>query len=321
MTAVTADPSVVAVVLSYDGRALLETILPSLAAQTYPNLRTLVIDNGSSDDSLVYLAREWPDVEVLALPKNIGVAAALNRGMAAARGDLIALLNNDIELEPGCLAELVETMRAHPDAAVACPKLVNYYRRDHLDGTGDVYRWGGEAGRRAHGERDTGQYDRAQDVFSACGGAALYRTAALADVGAYDESFFAYYEDVDWSFRAQLAGWRCRYAPSAVAYHIGGATLGGELSDFLLYHNWRNQIWVMAKNWPLAALIVHSPQVLFVQGRNLLIALRSGRVGLWLGVWRAALAGLPGVLRKRRGVQRSRRISVRELHRRVALGR
>ncbi len=308
-----ASPTVTAVVLTYDGRGLLEVVLPSLAAQTRPADEVLVVDNGSSDGTVAWLREEWPAVRVVAIPRNIGVAAALNRGVRAASGDYVALLNNDLELEPDCLAELVSELDEHPQAGCSCAKLLDFHDRALLDGAGDTYTWGGEANRRGQGQRDVGQYDTPQEMFSACGAVAVYRRSALDAVGLFDERLFALYEDVDWCYRAQLAGWSCRYAPTAVAYHMGSATLGKGASDFALFHNWRNQIWVVAKNHPAAALVRHAPQLALVQARNLGIALRRGKGLLWLKVWRSALAGMPAVLRERRRVQRARVRSTTEL--------
>jgi GT2 family glycosyltransferase len=300
---------VTAVVLNYNGRRLLDVVLPSLAAQRYRNFTTVVVDNGSEDDSREYLSEHWPEVEVVSIAQNIGVAAALNRGVRAAHGEYVALLNNDVELERECLAELVGALDRHPQAGVACGKLRDFNDREVLDGAGDVYTWGGEASRRGQGERDVGQYERPQDIFSACGALALYRRAALDSVGPFDARLFANLEDLDWCFRAQLAGLGCRYVPSALAYHVGSATLGKGPTDFALYHNWRNGIWVVAKNYPIWELLRHAHQLAFVQVRNLAIATRRGRLPLWLRVWRDALAAMPAVLRERRRIQRSRVIS------------
>jgi hypothetical protein len=304
---------VTSVVLNYNGRDLLGVILPSLAAQQARGFATVVVDNGSQDDSREYLAESWPGVEVVAIPKNVGVAAALNLGLREARGEYVALLNNDVELDRECLAELMAELDRDSEAAVACPKLLDYRERELLDGAGDVYTWGGEANRRGQGDRDRGQYENAEDVFSACGAVAVYRRAALDVIGLFDERLYANYEDVDWSFRAQLAGWHCRYVPTAVAYHMGSATLGKGASDFALYQNWRNAVWVVAKNYPSWALLRHAHQLAFVQIRNLAIATRRRRLMLWLRAWRDALAGMPGVLRERRRIQRSRVISLDRL--------
>ena len=211
------------------------------------------------------------------------------------------------------MGELVAALEHHPDAGSAGGKLLNFYRREELDGAGDIFSWGGEVRRRGHGEQDRGQYDEPQAIFGACGGAALYRRSALERVGPLDEPLFAYYEDADWSFRAQLSGYSCRYVPTAVAYHMGSATLGAGPSEFNLYQAWRNSIWVVVKNYPAPDLLLHAPALLFVQLRNLGIATRRRKVRLWLRVWRDALRGLPAVLAKRREVQRGRRIARSEL--------
>jgi GT2 family glycosyltransferase len=293
-------------IATYNGRRLLEVVLPSLREQTFRDCRLVLVDDASTDDTVAWMSAHWPEVEVIVHPHNRGVTATLNSCLRAGGTELVALLNNDVELEPGCLAELVEALDRHPRAGVACGKLLDFHRRELLDGAGDLYTWGGEANRRGQGLPDGGQYERPQEIFSACGALAVYRRAALEQVGLFDERLFANYEDVDWCFRAQLAGWGCRYVPSAVAYHMGSATLGKGASDFALYQNWRNAIWVAAKNYPAAALVRHAPELAFVQLRNLAIALRRGRGRLWLKVWRDALAGMPAVLRERRRVQRAR---------------
>ncbi|MHB1536944.1 MAG: glycosyltransferase family 2 protein [Solirubrobacteraceae bacterium] len=307
------SPTLTVGIASYNGRELLEIVLPSLLGQTLRDFHTVVVDDGSSDDSVAWLRREWPEVEVIAHASNRGVTAALNECLRASESEFVALLNNDVELHPDCLAELLDTLRREPAAGVACAKLIDYHDRARLDGAGDIYTWRGEAHRRGQGELDEGQYDREQDIFSACGATAVYRRSAIADVGIFDERFFANYEDVDWCFRAQLKGHTCRYVPSATAYHMGSATLGKGLSDFALYHNWRNGIWVIAKNWPLPLLLRHLPELAFQQLYNLGVALRARRPRIWLRAWADALRGMRVTLDGRREVQRSRRRSWREL--------
>jgi GT2 family glycosyltransferase len=308
-------PRLAALVVNHNGRHLLEIVLPSLAAQTYRPLEIVVVDDASGDDSLAYLAERWPDVRVVAGTENVGVAATFNHAVQAAQTEYVALLNNDLELAPDCLAELARTLDENADAAVVAAKLLDYDRRDRLDGSGDVYTWAGEANRRGQGEVDRGQYDEPGEVFAACAAAALYRRSALEQVGPFDEQLYAIYEDVDWAFRARLAGYRCLYAPTAVAYHMGSATLGPGLTDFALYQNWRNGIWVVAKNYPLASLLRHAPALAIAQLRNLAWAIKQRRARIWLRVWRDALRGLPAVLAKRRSVQRARTIGAGELER------
>jgi GT2 family glycosyltransferase len=306
---------VTAAVLTFNGRALLEVVLPSLAAQRFRDFETVVVDNGSSDDTVPWLREHWPLVQVVSLPQNIGVTAALNVCLASGSGELVALLNNDIELDPGCLGELVGAMDAHPEAGVAAAKLIDFYDRGVIDGAGDVYNWTGESSRRGHGVRDLGEYEDPRPVFGACGGAALYRRSALDAVGVLDEQLFAFYEDVDWSFRSQLLGYSCRYVPTAVAYHMGSATIGRGHSDFVLYHNWRNQIWVACKNYPRSALLRHGHTFLNSQAHTFAWAIQSGRARLFIRAWRDALRGMPTILRKRCQVQRTRTVGLRELER------
>jgi GT2 family glycosyltransferase len=307
-------PRLTVAILSYDGRHLLEVILPSLARQRYRDFEVVVVDNGSRDDTVRWLAQSWPQVQVISLPENVGVTAALNVCAHAGQGELLALFNNDVELDPDCLGELAGALETHPQAGWAAGKLRDFQRRELLDGAGDVFTWAATGGRRGNGELDRGQYDTPGEVFGACGGAALYRRSVLRLVGDFDEDFFAFYEDVDWNLRAQLAGFSCRYVPSALAYHMGSATIGRGLSDFTRYHLWRNQVWIVAKDLPLGAIVRHSPELLLGQLENLAMALRARKLEIWLKVWRDALLGLPRMLRKRRRVQASRRISLHALN-------
>jgi GT2 family glycosyltransferase len=315
-TATTSEaPQLTVAVLSYDGRHLLEVILPSLARQRFRDFEVVVVDNGSRDDTAPWLRERWPQVELVSLPQNIGVTAALNVCARAGRGELVGLLNNDLELDPDCLGELVAALHAHPQAGWAGAKLLDFERRGLIDGAGDVFTWAATGGRRGHGERDVGQYDEPRAIFGACGGAAMYRRSALELVGDFDEDFFAFYEDVDWNLRAQLAGLSCRYVPSAVVYHMGSATIGRGLSDFTRYHLWRNTLWIIAKDLPGSALLRHAPQLALGQAVNLAVAIRDRKLGIWLRVWRDALRGLPRALRERRDVQSRRRIDAAALER------
>jgi GT2 family glycosyltransferase len=306
-------PSVTALVLNYNGRELLDTALPSLLAQTYPNLSITVIDNGSSDGSADHVRERWPGVGVFELPVNVGVAAALNRGVDQAAGDLVALLNNDIELEPDWVERLVDAFADHPEAASASGKMLRFYDRDVIDAAGDGLRWSGAAINRGSGERDAGQYDGAGEVLTACAGAALYRRTALDAVGPFDEDFWAYLEDVDWGLRAQLLGFTSRYVPAARAYHMRGATTGKQKPRYRVPQR-RNQLWLLVKNYPASALLRHAPEIVVL---NLGVAVQDildGVFGATLRGWGQAIAGLPRILRKRRAIQRSRRVGIERLN-------
>lgn len=296
------------VVLNYDGVGLLAQALPSIKTQIGPADTLTVFDNGSRDGSVDYVRATWPDVRVLAVSANVGVTAALNRAAASATAPYVALLNNDLELAPGWLDALVSALESHPEAASATGKLLNFFQRDILDGAGDTMSWAGRCLRRGRGERDTGQYDSVETVFSASGAAAVYRRSAFAIVGPFDEDFYAYLEDVDWGFRAQLAGFTCVYTPSAVAYHIGGATTERNADEFLA-HSLRNLIAVILKNYPASRLARHAHRLLVCQLAYFLISVRDGHAGGHASAWFDAVRALPTTLRKRRVIQSRRRVS------------
>jgi hypothetical protein len=302
---------------TYNGRGLLEVVLPSLASQRFADFHVVVVDDGSTDGTAEWLAAQWPDVKVV-VQENQGVTAALNACLrAGADTELVSLFNSDVELDPDCLGELVGALREHPEAGSASPKLLDFERRDVIDGAGDVLRWAGHGHRRGHGERDRGQYDRPQAIFGPCAGAAVYRRSAIEVVGDFDADFHAFFEDVDWALRAQLAGLQCRYVPSARVYHMGSATLGAGLTDFTRYQLWRNGVWLFVKGMPASLLARHAHQLLGGQLVNLAVAVRDRKLGIWLRAWRDALAGLPRMVARRRRIQRTRAVSPRELEARL----
>ncbi len=306
-------PRLTVTIPNYNGRALLEEMLPSLERQTLTDFEIVVVDDCSEDDSLAYLTAQWPRVRVVRQPQRRGVSAAMNTCLQAADSELVGLFNNDMELDPDCLAELIRELDRHPEVGSVTPKMLDFAERDVLDGAGDLLTWRGGGRRRGHGDRDDGQYDAPEEVFGPCGGAALYRRSTLEAVGGFDEDYFAYYEDIDWAFRAQLAGVRCRYVPTAVLYHRGSATLGKGMTDSNGYLLWRNPVWLIAKCYPMPALIRHAPSLLRGQAGNLYCALRERRLRAWTRAMRDALSGLPAALRKRREVQGARMVSVAQL--------
>jgi GT2 family glycosyltransferase len=311
--AATPSPRVSVVIPSWNGRAWLDVVLPSLEAQRFRDFETIVVDNGSSDGSVGHVRERYPWAQIVALERNLGFAAAVNRGIRATTGEYVALVNNDIELHEDFLGALVAGLDSHPGAASATAKMLDLRARDVIDGAGDMLRWSGVVRPRGRGERDAGQYDAPAEVFSACAGAALYRRSALAEVGPFDEAFFAQMEDVDWGFRARLLGHGCRYVPEAVAWHAGSASMRPDPWFWGLAV--RNCVWMWVKCYPAGAIARRAHLLLGHELAGFAFALREGMAGARLRATAAALRGLPRVLRQRRAIQAARRIGRPELER------
>ncbi len=301
-------PLVSIVIPNWNGVHHLPTCLESLRCQTFRDFEVIVADNGSTDGSLGLLACHYPEVQVLALGENRGFAGACNAGVRAAQGEFIVLLNNDTETDPNWLEEVVAAFQRHPEAGIIASKMLLFDRRDIFHTAGDFYRVDGIPGNRGVWQRDEGQYDREEAVFSACGGSAVYQKAMLDQVGLLDEDFFFSCEDVDLAWRAQLACWRCVYAPCAVVYHKLSATGGGVTASF---YDGRNFIYLLAKDYPGDLWRTHWRAILRAQLRITAEALRAWRGAAARARLRGQLAGLLGIprmLRKRRTVQRSRTV-------------
>jgi GT2 family glycosyltransferase len=305
------NPRVLVLVPTFNGAALLDEVLSSLAGQTYADHAVLVIDDASTDGSAALLAERWPQVTVLRNPVNRGFAGSVNRGLLLAGAELIGLVNSDVTLAPDWLELLVRTLDDHPEAASATGKGLIRGDPERLDGAGNQMRWSGGATRRGYNELDHGQFDEPGEVISACAGYALYRASAFAAIGGFDDALTAYYEDVDWGLRAQLAGFTCRYEPRAVACHAGGASYGADEHTIRLEH--RNQLVVVLKCYPAAALIRHAPQIAIGQLVLLARGLPDGNARIHLRALADVLIMVPQILRGRGAVARSRRVGSERL--------
>ncbi|MFN3929200.1 MAG: glycosyltransferase family 2 protein [Thermoflexus sp.] len=302
------EPLISVIIPNWNGAAHLPTCLEALRRQTYVHREVLVVDNGSTDDSLQLLAR-YPEVRVLTLGRNRGFAGAVNEGIRAARGEIIALLNNDTEASPTWLEALAAAFERHPDAGLLASRIMLFDRRDVFHSAGDYYRVDGIPGNRGVWEKDVGQYDREEEVFSACGAAAAYRRELFDDIGLFDEDFFYSCEDMDLAWRAQIAGWNCWYVPTAVVYHKLSATGGGPTASF---YDGRNFLYLIAKDYPAGLLRRFWPRVLRAQLRIAQEALQAWRGAAARARLRGMLMGLltwPRVARKRSQVFARRRRS------------
>jgi len=306
-------PRVTVVIPNWNGERFLGLCLGSLREQSFRDFETILVDNGSVDGSRGFVGEHFPEVKVVPLGENRGIAAAFNAGIEASGAEYVVLLNNDTELDPGWLEALVRAAEDRPESGLFASRLVDFYDRSVLDGAGDAMRLSGLPYRLGHGERDRGRFDKPGYVFGACAAAALYRREMLDEVGRFDEDFVSYCEDGDLSFRAQLAGYRCFYVPGAVVYHMGSASTGGKRSPTATRLGSRNSFSLLVKNLPLSAV----PHILpfFVAGQlaRTITAAATGSLRAHLEGLAGAWRHLPLMLRKRAEIQKRKKLSDAEV--------
>jgi GT2 family glycosyltransferase len=302
-------PTVSIIIPNWNGLVHLKDCFDAIGRQTLRPLETIMVDNGSTDGSFEFVQRKYPHVHIIGLSENLGFAFAVNRGIECARGEFIALLNNDTELDSCWLEALAFALNNDPTlGSVAC-KMVNFYDRTLIDSAGDGLTRFGSPYSRGYRERDGVRFSRRELVFGTCAGAALYRKEVFTAVGQFDEDFVSYYEDVDLSLRAQLAGFKCLYVPEAVCYHKRGATSSNSAS-YPIRMQERNLTAFYIKNFPLIVLLGQLPFILASRVRRMY---RSVRAGWGRPTWQGFVEGLvlvPRMLKKRRSIQRSRIVSI-----------
>ena len=274
------NPLVSVIVVNRNRAGLLRECLASLYRQTYTPIEILVVDNGSWDDSRA-VVESFSDerIQLFALDRNLGFAGGNNIAIREAKGELVALLNNDAVADEHWIERLVEVMRSSGPRMGMCASKILFFQTDIIDKVGHLMYLDGQNRGRGTGQKDTGQYECLEETLFPDGCAVLYRKCMLEEVGDFDERFFAYGDDADLGIRARWMGWKCLYVPDALVYHRHSST-AGRFSAQKIYWVERNRFWLAVKNFPLPLLII-SP--LFTLNRwlwNLFAALlRRGAAG------------------------------------------
>ena len=294
-----------------DGLTYLEVILPSLREQTFQDFDVTVVDNGSTDGSAEYLAREWPEVRVIELAGNTGFPAAVNRGIEAGRGEYVALLNNDIELSANWMERLVGELDRDPGLGFVTGKILRFAERDVIEQAGHDFYTCGLFAPRGLDQRDRGQYDDPAPTAIVSGAAAMYRRAAVDRAGGFDEDYFLYCEDADLCLRMLLAGYRGLYVPAPEAYHVRGGTAGRDPEQTRFYLA-RNTLTTQLKDLPLPILLTSLPKILLYQYQQLAAAQGAGFIRTVLRAYGSFLRAVPRTLRKRRLIHRGRPVTAQE---------
>lgn len=297
-----------------DGLVVLDLVLSSLEKQAFRNFDVTVVDDASSDDSLAYLAENWPDVRIVANERNLGFPATVSRGIEASAGEYIALVNNDVELDPGWLDALVGVLDRDPAIGFVTGKILSYAEREKIEQVGQDYYTCGRFTPHGLDERDVGQYDSEREIAIATAAASIYRRAAIERGGGFDEDYFLYCEDSDLCLRMLLAGFRGRYLPGARAFHVRGATTG-DVPELVQFHLYRNGLITLVKDLPGRVFWRSLPKIAMWEAHQLRVAAGNGLLGTFFRAYGSFGKMLPGSLRKRRRVQRARAVSAAEFER------
>jgi hypothetical protein len=259
------------VIPTWNRSALLAQALQSLGRQSYPIARVIVVDNGSTDDSVDVAASAG--AQFISLGANLGFAGAVNRGIQEARdAEYIGILNNDVTLEPDWLARL---MAVPEEAWFATGKILDAGAQERIDGSFDAVCRGGCAWRCGQGRLDSPLWNQPRSIQLAPFTAAVFRAGLFERVGLLDESFESYLEDVDFGLRCAEAGLKGWYVPGAVAYHLGSGTLGRWHPD-TVRRMARNQLLIVAKHYPPNWILRYGWPVFIAQALWGFIALRHG---------------------------------------------
>ena len=309
-----AEPTVSIVIPSRDGATprdgltYLEMVLETLAGQSFRDFDVTVVDNGSTDGSVEYLRQRSPEVRVVPLPENTGFPTAINRGVEASAGRYVALLNNDLELSPDWLELLVAELDRDPGVGFVTGKIMRHDDRDVIEQAGHDFYTCGRFEPVGLDQEDSGQYDERRPTTIVTAAAALYRREALIRAGGFDEDYFLYCEDGDACLRMLLCGYSGLYVPGPKAFHVRGGTVGDqpELPRFYLV---RNALITLLKDLPAPVLLRSLPKIARYHFGQLVAARRAGVARTVLRAYAAFLEATPATLRKRRAIQRSRKVS------------
>ena len=273
------------VIPNYNGMKYLPECMKSLCngQKNAPEYEVLIIDNGSADESVEYLQTEWcgERVRLIDLKENTGFCHAVNLGIREAQTPYVILLNNDTKVGSGFVRGLYDAICADRKVFSVSAKMLMWDRPELIDDAGDRYCVLGWAYSRGKG-RPAADYDRPVSVFSACGGAVIYRKSVFEEIGYFDEEHFAYLEDLDIGYRARIYGYENRYEPKAVVLHYGSASTGSRYNPRKTELATANNVYIIGKNMPFLQWLLNLPFLLLGFGIKFLFFCKKGMGKLYL---------------------------------------
>jgi len=290
--------TITVIIPNYKGMKFIENCLSSLYAQVEgtPSYEVLVVDNASGDGSVELIREKFPQTRLICLKENTGFCHAVNVGIQNSDSPFVLLLNNDTKVYPDFIKQIYAPMEGKSmasDAKIPAKEgkasdgkkgngkifsvsaaMLMWDKPELMDDAGDVYTILGWAFSRGKGKPYT-DYQKRVRIFSACGGAALYRRDVLEKIGLFDEKHFAYLEDLDLGFRANIYGYRNLYEPKARVVHYGSASTGSRYNAWKTKRAAANSVYVIAKNLPLFFKVLHFPFLLAGYGIKFLFFVRK----------------------------------------------
>jgi len=304
------SPKFSIIILFWNNGQYFQKCLDSLSNQIVNDFEIINIDNGSQEPIIQELLQDFPNlqIELIQLPENIGFSAGNNLGVEHSRGKYIITLNADAFPEKDWLENINKAIEKYPDCFFSS-KLIMANDPVKIDGAGDVYHFTGQVWRKYHNQKQSSLQLREEEVFSACGAAAIYPKDAFLNVGGFDPDFFSYVEDVDLGFRLRLAGYKCIFLPDAVVHHVGSASTG-KRSDFSVYYGQRNLVWTFVKNMPCILIWILLPFHIILNFLTIVLSFFRKQGIITTKAKIDALSDLPDLIRKRRQIQKNRKVSI-----------
>lgn len=285
---------VTVVIPNLNGKQYIRECLESLKKQTLGEIPVIIVDNGSTDGSREIIETEFPEVTLIPMDKNYGFCRAVNVGIQEAKTDFVILLNNDMTTEPD-FAELLLKRIKSSDKIFSCQSLL--VQMDHpeiVDDAGDYYCALAWAFARGKG-RLASEYTKSERIFAACGGAVIYRKAVFEQIGLFDEAHFAYLEDIDLGYRANICGYENWIEPKSVVQHKGSATSGSRYNKFKVALSSQNSIYLVYKNMARWQILINLPFILTGISVKFLFFLLKGFGWTYLkGLWKGVLLARAG---------------------------
>lgn len=298
------------IVITWNRKDLLKDCLDSLRKQSYKNFETIVVDNGSKDESIEFIKKYYPKTKTIHFKKNLGFSIAANKGIKASKSEYFILLNNDTIVDKNFIKYLVESLDNNRKYCACTAKIINYFNKNILASAGDLMNNAGQSFSRGLGSR-ADRFSKQEEVFLLTGGASIFRKDFFKKIGYFDEDYFFSGEDSDWCFRAQLFGYKFFYEPKAIVYHHCKAS-SRSISKVIDYFHFRNMTITILKNFPLG--------LFFKRWRFVLVPLihlntfshmtseghlkEAIKADLWI------IKHLRQILRKRSKIQSKRKVSI-----------